>query len=84
MVTASRLSSILALGAYLKAISVDPEVKYWFDFFDFCKWEQDSSKKLKNKWAKYVKDFWRYGQLYVNFGTLKMDLAAILDHVTLN
>ena len=27
--------------------------------------------------------FWRYGQLFVNFDTLKMDLAAILDHVTL-
>ena len=39
--------------------------------------------EITNKWAKYLKDFWRYGQLYANFGTLKKGLPAILDHMTL-
>ena len=45
--------------------------------------KQDYSKKVTNKWAKYLKDFWRYGQLHANFSTLKVGLAAILDHMIL-
>ena len=33
--------------------------------------------------SNYLKDFWRYGQLHVNYGTLKEGLVAKLDQVTL-
>ena len=86
MAVASKLSPISALTEepiqrlfhWILKSNKDIDVIFWL--------EQDSSKKIKkeNKLAKYVKNFWRYGQLYVNFGTLKMDLAATLDHVTLS